>query len=69
MKDWYEKAADWYSKKQYQELEKVYEFDETISKNDKKLTAKRYNKSDLIKITLIIVSTYTLILKNLIVLL
>ena len=34
-------------KKQYQRLDKVYEFDETINKNDRKPALKKHNKSDL----------------------
>ena len=36
------------AKKKYQGLDKVYEFDGTISKDDKKPATKKYNKSDLI---------------------
>ena len=35
-------------KKQHQRLDKLYDFDETINENDKKPTLKKYNKSDLI---------------------
>ena len=34
--------------KKYQKLDKVYEFDETINKTDRKPTLKVCNKSDLI---------------------
>ena len=39
------KQIDIANKKQYQGLDKVYEFDGTISKDDKKATLKTYNKS------------------------
>ena len=39
------KQIDIANKKQYQGLDKVYEFDGTISKDDKKATLKMYNKS------------------------
>ena len=44
--------------KQYQVLDKIYEFDETISKEDKKPTPKKSNN------IIIIVSTNIMILKN-----
>ena len=36
------------AKKQDQGLDKIYEFDETVDKNDKKPALKKYSKSDLI---------------------
>ena len=33
--------------KKYQRLDKVYEFDETINKNDRKPMLKKYNKSNI----------------------
>ena len=41
------KAQTEIAKKQYQGLDKIYEFDETINKNDKKTTLKKYSKSEL----------------------
>ena len=35
------------AKKQYQTLDKIYKLGETIDKNDRKQTLKKYNKSDL----------------------
>ena len=51
--------------KEYQGLEKFYGFDETISKDDKKSTLKKYNKL-ILNTTIIFFSTDIMTLKNLV---
>ena len=51
-------------KKQYERLDKVYKFNETIIKNDRKPTVRKYNKSNLIHNSNM-VFTNIVLLKNL----
>ena len=58
------KTQTYIAKKQYQELDKSYEFGEKINKIDKKLPLTKYSKSDLIYN--IVFTNIMAILKNLI---
>ena len=71
-RQWVQKA-NWHCKRQHQTLGKTYEFDkkehdERINKKDKKLTLEKYNKQ-ILYMTVIIVFTNIIILKDMIALL